>query len=79
MTNKQTKEFLQAIWCALNCATSNDEQIKIMDLMEKYGGSAMKKWSKYGNLSRSPLNSALKEMKDILKANLTQGIALKRK
>lgn len=67
MTKEQLKEFLQNMWCALNCATTNNEQMKIMGLMETYGGSAMPKWRKYVEEKKNIFKESLKEMEKLIK------------
>ena len=44
---KTIREIFQSLACVINCATSAKESCEIMDLLEKHGGSMMKKWSKY--------------------------------
>jgi hypothetical protein len=68
MNKTQTKEFLQAMWCALNCATTNEEVMKIMNLAEKYGGSAMPKWQSYITKKQGIFETSLKEMEQLLKS-----------
>lgn len=68
MNKKQQKEFLQAMWCALNCAMTNKEMCQIMNLMQKYGGSAMQKWTEYLSKSKQSIfEQALRDINRLLK------------
>lgn len=67
MTKKQQGELLQALWCAINLAHTNEEHIKIMNLLEKYGGSFRGKWQQYMKAKgKSTLEIVLKDIKKIL-------------
>ncbi len=67
MEKEQLKEFLQILWCAMNCATDNDSQMKIMGIIEKYGGNSSPKWLSYIDKKQDIFKTSLKEMEELLK------------
>lgn len=69
MNREQLQEFLQNMWCALNCATTNDEQFEIMTLMEKHGGKGLPKWQSYVEKKQDIFKESMKEMDKLLKNN----------
>lgn len=64
MDKEQFKEFRQNLWCALNCATSNEEQFKIMELIGQHLG--MEKWREYCDSKKDIFRTSMQEMKRLL-------------
>ena len=65
---KKIKELLASLYCAINCATTNDKLCEIMDLLETKD-SAMPQWRKYAKMKgKSTYDLAMKDVKRIIKS-----------
>ena len=74
---KTIREIFQSLACVINCNTSAAESCELMDLLEKHGGSMMKKWGKYCDANHTR-KAGMADLKKLL-TKLTTDYKLKGK
>jgi hypothetical protein len=64
------QEFLAALWCVLNCATTLEKRIALMQLVEKYAtGRAMEKLRAYADAKKSVQTGTFEEIERFMRRN----------